>query len=267
MRSIKIFSNNAVSANMPDGREAVLLGKGIGFGKRPGDEIDETRVEKLFYLLDEVQSKFLKMLQDVRKDVIDAAAEIVALAEAAGFVMSGQAIMSLIDHISFAIERQPLPNLLLNETKILYPKEYALGRQALDHIRDRCGVSLDEDEAGYIALHLIMLSEDRDTAYDTLKFVQGVLDIIKQTYGLALEDDSLDKIRLITHLKFLAQRIFRKAPPEDEMFDEMYDYLYSRNPQHAVCMERLDEYCSKEFGHPLSLQEKFYLLIHLTKIL
>ena len=112
-----------------------------------------------------------------------------------------------------------------------------------------------------------MLSEDRDTAYDTLKFVQGVLDIIKQTYGLALEDDSLDKIRLITHLKFLAQRIFRKAPPEDEMFDEMYDYLYSRNPQHAVCMERLDEYCSKEFGHPLSLQEKFYLLIHLTKIL
>lgn len=267
MRSIRIFSNNAVSVKMPDGREAVMLGKGIGFCKRPGDEIDEARAEKLFYLLDEVQAKFLKMLQDVRKDVIDAAVEIVALAEADGFVMSGQATMSLIDHISFALERQPLPNLLLNETKMLYPKEYALGRQALDIIRDCCGVSLDEDEAGYIALHLIMLSEDRDTAYDTLKFVRGMLDIIKQTYGMTLEDDSLDKMRLITHLKFLAQRIFRRTPLEDENLDEMYGYLYSRNPKNAECLRRLDEYSSAEFGYALSPQEKFYLLIHLTKIL
>lgn len=59
MRSIKIFNNNAVSTVMPDGREAIVLGRGIGFNKRPGDRISEDLVEKVYYVQDEMQTKFL----------------------------------------------------------------------------------------------------------------------------------------------------------------------------------------------------------------
>ena len=48
MRSIKIFNNNAVSVVMPYGREAIVLGNGIGFHKRPGDEIDEKKIQKVY---------------------------------------------------------------------------------------------------------------------------------------------------------------------------------------------------------------------------
>lgn len=271
MRSIKIFNNNAVSVIIPGGREAIVLGNGIGFHKRPGDEIDEQKIQKTYYIQDEMQMKFLEMLQDVQPDVMDAAERIIAVAEESGCAMSSQATISLIDHISFAIERQSkglsLPNLLLNETRLLYRKEYDLGHKALEIIRSCCHVDLPEDEAGYIALHLIANSMDHSAAYDVLKFVKGALDIIKDTYHLTLDSESLDASRLIIHLKFLAQRIFQGIPWADEGLDEMYDYLYNRNPKNGECLQRLDEYCSSEFGYELSSQEKFYLLIHLTKIL
>lgn len=271
MRSIKVFNNNAVSVVTPGGREAIVLGSGIGFRKRPGDEIDEGRIQKVYYIQDEMQTKFLKMLQDVRPDVMEAAEEIIALAEKNGCSMSSQATISLIDHISFAIERQSgglaLPNLLLNETKLLYRKEYELGRSALDIIRRHCGLELPEDEAGYIALHLIAISVDRNAAYDILKFVKGALDIIKDTYGLVLDDEDVDTTRLIIHLKFLAQRIFQRTAWTDAGLDDLYESLLDRDGRSRECLRRLDAYCSDAFGYTLSQQEKFYLLIHLTKII
>lgn len=46
MQAVKVFNNNAVSVVMPDGREAILVGNGLGFGRRPGDVIDKSRVSK-----------------------------------------------------------------------------------------------------------------------------------------------------------------------------------------------------------------------------
>lgn len=36
MQAVKVFNNNAVSVVMPDGREAILVGNGLGFGRRRG---------------------------------------------------------------------------------------------------------------------------------------------------------------------------------------------------------------------------------------
>ncbi len=272
MKCLKVFNNSAVSAVMPDGREAIMLGNGIGFNRRPGDPVPEERIEKVYYVQDEIQTKFLQMLQNVLPDVMEAAEEIIATAERAGFVLSNQATISLIDHISFAIERQQenisLPNLLLGETRLLYQKEFELGLRALEIVQEHCGVTLPEDEAGYIALHLITISADRVGTYDTLKFVKGTADIIKEVYGVAFEPQSLDAMRLMTHLKFLAQRIFQHTVWEDDSdMDEMYGYLLHRSPKNQIALEQLEGYIRQSFGYTLNKQEKFYLLVHLTKIL
>ena len=254
----------------PSGQEAIVLGNGIGFRKRPGDEIDDSKIQKVYYVQDVMQRKFLQMLKDVQPRVMDAAERIIAMAEENGCTMSSQATISLIDHISFAIERQnnglALPNLLLHETKLLYRKEYELGRRSLAMIQDCCGVTLPDDEAGYIALHLIAISVDQNAAYDILKFVKGTLDIIKETYGVSLDADSLDTMRLITHLKFLAQRIFQGQGWEDEGMEDMYELLIGHHPRNRVCLDRLDQYCRSAFSYALNQQEKFYLLVHLTKV-
>ena len=271
MCSVKIFNNSAISAIMPDGRDAIVLGKGIGFNKRPGDPIDEQLIEKVYYVQTEMQTKFLQMLEDVRPGVMDAAEQILTIVEAEGFHLGNQAVISLVDHIGFAIERQekdvPLPNLLLDETQMLYQKEYALGLRSLQIIRECCGVALSEDEAGYIALHLVSISVDSNAAYNVLKFVKAAMEIIKETYGITLPKDSLDTLRLTTHLKFLIQRILQNSTWEDDEEDVMYEYLLSRDQRHRACLERLGAYIRREFSYTLTEQENFYLLIHLTKIL
>ena len=271
MKAIKIFNNNSISTVTPDGREAIVLGKGIGFNKRPGDAIDDRRVEKIYYVQNEMQTKFLQMLQNVEPGVMRAAERLLALAEKEGLYMSNQATISLIDHISFAIEREKmkieLTNLLLSETQMLYRKEYELGRQALNIIREQCGVALPEDEAGYIALHLVFISVDRNAAYGFLKFVKGSLDIIRETYDLPLEPDSLNTVRLTTHLKFLAQRIQQNKPWTGEDDDPMYEQLLSRDPRHRLCLARMTAFIRQTTGHTMNRQEMFYILIHLTQLL
>lgn len=272
MKAIRVFNNNAISTVMPDGREAIVLGNGIGFHKHPGDAVDGSRIEKVYYVQTEMQTKFLEMLQDVEPNVMQAAEQILAMAEREGFYMSNKATISLIDHISFSIERYrkniTLPNLLLNETQLLYQKEYVLGRKALKIIDSCCGVQLPEDEAGYIALHLVTISVDRNAAYESLKFIKGSLDIVRSVYHIPLEQDSLDTLRLTTHLKFLAQRIQQNNVWPDEDGDEpMYWALLSRDPRHKACLDRMEAFIRRITGHSINLQERFYILIHLTQVL
>ena len=44
----KIINNNIVSSIDKDGRELIVMGRGIGFGKKTGQMIDEDAVEKIF---------------------------------------------------------------------------------------------------------------------------------------------------------------------------------------------------------------------------
>lgn len=270
MQAVKVFNNNAVSVIMPDGREAILVGNGLGFGRRPGDVIDKSRVSKVYYVQNELQTKFLKMLDNVTPQVMQAAERISLAAEEQGILLSSKSTISLVDHISFALERVEkgtfLPNLMLSEIRMLYPKEYAVGQRALELVRQFCGVQLPEDEAGYIALHLVAGAADGALAYDTVKFVMAVKEIICDTYHCTFEEESLETIRLTVHLKFLAARILRHTPWQDAGLESMYTVLLQRDSRNEVCLQRINAYLRQEFDYELDHQEQVYLLIHLTKI-
>ncbi len=109
-----------------------------------------------------------------------------------------------------------LPNLMLLDIKMMYSKEFELGVKALEIIYRVCHIHLPEDEAGYIALHFVNLQSNDNLAYDTLKFVKGSIDLIKECYGLELDESSLSTLRFRTHLKFLAQRIFKNEICQDD---------------------------------------------------
>ena len=161
---------------------------------------------------------------------------------------------------------------------MLYPKEYAVGQRALELVRQFCGVQLPEDEAGYIALHLVAGAADGALAYDTVKFVMAVKEIICDTYHCTFEEESLETIRLTmfisipaairltVHLKFLAARILRHTPWQDAGLESMYTVLLQRDSRNEVCLQRINAYLRQEFDYELDHQEQVYLLIHLTKI-
>lgn len=46
MRIEKVYNNNVVLAKGDEGEEIIVMGRGLGFQKKSGDEIDTSLVEK-----------------------------------------------------------------------------------------------------------------------------------------------------------------------------------------------------------------------------
>ena len=60
MKILKVINNNVVSALDESGEEIVVMGKGVGFEKKPGTPVDEGRIEKRFFLEHSVKEKNMK---------------------------------------------------------------------------------------------------------------------------------------------------------------------------------------------------------------
>ena len=50
MKIDKIINNNIVSALDADGKEVIVMGRGLGFGMKAGREIPQAKIEKIFRL-------------------------------------------------------------------------------------------------------------------------------------------------------------------------------------------------------------------------
>ena len=137
MRISKQLNNNIVIASDSQGREVVLMGKGIGFGRRPGMEPDMRLVEKQFFGLSSGThiQQLADLLDRIPLEHFSLGMQIVEhVQEKIQKPLNETLVLMISDHISFAIERQKkgldLTNALLWEIKKFYPDEYQLGLDA-----------------------------------------------------------------------------------------------------------------------------------------
>lgn len=69
----KIINNNIVLTHDHKNREIIAMGKGIGFGRRKGDSVSQSEIEKVFRIKEnETLLKFQDMIADIpdRKSVV-----------------------------------------------------------------------------------------------------------------------------------------------------------------------------------------------------
>lgn len=274
MRIFRIFNNNIVATITDDRVEAIAQGSGIGFKKRPGDLIDESKIEKLFVFHNEERAKFDKLMEDTPIEYFQIAQEIADKASKELHIqLSNKVLISLTDHIGFSIERKKqgvtLPNLMLNEVRSLYPQEYEIGKWGIALIKKQQGIELALDEAGYIAIHIVnaALNVGSENTTNILCLCKGVMGIIEETCRINLKEESLEYSRLITHLKYLAQRIFTRQKVNFEESEHMYELLIHRNELLVPCISKITKYIEVKYSYVLSQEEQVYLMIHLLKVI
>ncbi len=158
-------------------------------------------------------------------------------------------------------------NALLWEIKKFYQTEYQLGIRALEIIRNRLGVTLLEDEAGFIALHIVNAELDTDMS-DMMKIttlIQDILEITKNYYKITLDVDSLHYERFITHLKYFGQRLFNNKSIKDHDFNLQTMIKENYNSDYK-CAEIINDYIKEKYNRELTGEEMMYLTIHLKRI-
>ena len=272
LKILKVFNNNSVAAISDDLGDIILTGSGIGFQKKAGDLVDQTKIEKTYLFKDDQKKRFEQSIAEVPAVYYEIAHKIVSKAVKDLKVdFSGEIFIAISDHLSFAVKRKKeniyLPNIILNETKIIYKEEYKVGLWALNYIENKIGIRLDEDEAGYLALHLVnfSLSNNANNAMKIVTLTKEVLNLIKKTMKVELEEDSIGYTRISTHLKFLAERIFRDDA--SSVVDTTSDIreMLKEDARLALCINRIVKLIKERYNYVLSPDEQTYLCIHIKK--
>lgn len=275
MRINKIYNNNVVLSIDERGHEIIVMGRGLAFQKRQGDEIDETTVEKVFAQIDkQMTSKLITLLDEIPIEFFTIAEEIIREAKIKmGKKINDKIIISLTDHIYFAIKRYNegtvVRNGLLWEIKRLYPDEYELGKKAISLINERYNTMLPDDEAAFIALHLVngQLDEELPTIVAMTKIMKGVLEIVKLHFMVQLNEESLSYFRFVTHLKFFAQRLLKGNFYQDGQDQELFLLVKKKYPNSYSCTEKIRQFVANEFGYELSSEEMLYITVHLERLI
>lgn len=272
MKILKIINNNIVSSVNEEGKEVVVMGKGIGFRKKPGDEIEKAAVEKIFSLPKESTSQFEELVADIPYEHMQLAEEIIKYArESLGVKLNKNIYITLTDHLSYAIERSKegivVHNAFLWEIQKFYQKEYQVGVDALAIVKERVGAELPEDEAGFIALHLVNAEMDADLKQSVTMpgMIKDILNIIRYTVGRELDENTLSYERLVTHLKFFLQRIIKKEAYPDKD-DTMCKTIFEHCPEEYGCAVKIKEYVKKKLGYDTSQEELMYLTMHINRV-
>lgn len=275
MKIWKALNNNVAVVLDENGQEKIVMGKGICFKKSTGDNIQDDMVDKTFFLSGaEANSKFQAMIQDVPMEHIALGEEIITEAKARiGNKMNDMIYISLIDHVHTSIVRFQegitVKNILLWDIRKFYKDEYQVGLWALGLIREKCGVTLPEDEAGFIALHLAnarMDEEKMHNMYAITHIMQEVLNIVKYHFCVTFDEDDVYYYRFITHLKFFAKRLAEKKMYEDDGSDDLWMVIKSKYPEAFRCVEKITGFIGKEYEYRLSKDEQLYLTIHIERV-
>lgn len=277
MRVKKVINNNILSVIDEKGNEMIVTGKGIGFKRKTGEFIDETLVEKVYHMEDKAEQRRLRELvaQIPLEHLKFTEARIEEIKSQIRQPLNESLLITLADHISFAIQRKKqgveFNNPLSDAIVCYYPTEYQLGKRCLQAIEREYGVRLNEDEAAFIALHIVNaeLNTDMSEMHDMTRLMDGCVRVTEFYYRKQFDRDSLDFNRFTVHLRYLVQRLYQGAMMEDkaEERDEMFRELIRRNcKEHYACAERIASYIETNFDKTISEEEKIYLTIHLKRL-
>ncbi|MGV2875805.1 PRD domain-containing protein [Macrococcus capreoli] len=272
MKINKIINNNVISV-IQNNQERVVMGKGIGFQKAEGDIVDESKIDKIFNLSNqEISERFKTLLIEVPIEVVQAVENIIAIAKNEyNKTLNDSIYVALTDHINFAIERQQegmaIKNGLLWEIKKFYPTEYEIGMRALRLINDVTGTQLTEDEAGFIAIHLLNAENNNLADYNQVtEMVQNIISLVKYHFRLDFDEDSLTYYRFVTHLKFLAQRIFSRNPLKTGEI-ELFEIVKAKYKDAYKCVKKIEVFLQKKYHYEMTHDESLYLTIHVQRLI
>lgn len=160
----KVINNNVVSTFDSNNHEVILMGKGIGFHKKVGDELDKTKIEKIFTQNQRSNSPFVQEVLAIIQEFY----EII-------FNTEDSAYKRFITHLEYLEELmgkskdddqdmghddqfEDFEFYERNQKK--YPEAYICSQRIVEHIEQHYGYHLSVDEKMYLIIYVERLNTE-----------------------------------------------------------------------------------------------------------
>ena len=273
MKIVKVLNNNAVVCAKDTGEELIAMGRGLAFGQKVGNSIDEAKIEKLFVPQSEEKfNMFQQFIKDIPAEDFLLSQKIISHAQKNSTRLFDDSIyITLSDHLHSAIERAKtnvsVTNPLTSAIKSFYPKEFEFGVAAVEIIKQETGIELPVDEAAFFTMHFVTaeLGESTPEFNTVLTFVQDIGDIAKESLQKEVDETATSWQRFLTHLSFFAQRIMTGKKQSDKEA-LLFDSVSSAYPKAFETVEKIVKYIKENYSYEVGLDEKTYLMIHVNRL-
>ena len=277
MQIHKILNNNVVVVLDEQDKEQVVMGKGLAFKKKCGDEIDPAQIDKVFTMSNpDTNNKFQELVANIPLEYMLLVEDIITYAKThIGKKINDSIYISLADHIFMSVKRFQegivVKNALLWDIKRFYKDEFYIGQKAVEMIAQRTNIILPEDEAGFIALHFVnaQMEENPDKVedmYTITKVMQEISNIVKYYFNMEYDEDSVYYYRFVTHLKFFAQRLVTRKTYQEESEDDLLDIIKMKYKNAYECVKVIKKFLVEQYDYLLSDEEMLYLTIHIARV-
>ncbi len=275
MKIIQVLNTNTALVLDSEGKEKVVFGKGICWGKKAHDIIQDKLVTKEFiYNSGEVPEKIIEFMETTDREMMELNNKVILLIQQRmGIKLCGDVLVAISDHINFAIRRarrnQRIKNALVWEIQRFYPEEYGVAKEVVELLNQELDASLTEDEAGFIALHLVNAANDEkdiNVAIVSTELVREIMKLIEKQTGKKINETSLSFSRLNVHVRYFAKRMYKKQYFTDRN-TSLNQEIRNSYPQAYAITRELDKFLQSEYGEELGEDEAAYFTLHIGRIL
>jgi len=275
LASIKrVYNNNVLLAVEADSTEVVLLGKGIGFQRRPGETVDTSLADQRFVAEGLYRAPQLAdLLSDAPADHIAVAQTITELGHATLGLEPRQSLMiPVLDHLTFAVRRAQegahIDFPLRWEVAQLYPAEAALGRQVVTLVNDTLGVHLQDDEWVAFALHFVNQQWTKGDFSKTVAMTETISRVflrLAERWGRPVDENASSAARFVTHLRY----VFARAASHKQLQTSRLDVLSAVQeayPEAAEAAMDIAKLIGESINRVITKDEVSYLALHTTRL-
>lgn len=266
---LKSYNNNIVSVNMNE-KERILFGKGIGFGRKPGDKIEKgTEVEKIFVIENEDNLRnFKQVIEIVDEEFLMLCEKMISyVANELKENLDERIHIALVDHLNFAVKRlskkEEIENPFLMEIKALYSQEYALAEKVAETLQNEKKIYIPEGEIGFIAMHIhaVRNSGKLTNTMKSTQLVNTVVEYIDEKIEIKIDKTSLDYARFLTHLKFAIKRISDNTSIENDFIKE----IKSKYKSSYKIAKGVSKILTQQLEKKVAEDEIAYLAMHIER--
>lgn len=266
--------NTLIAISMEDNREYLLIGKGIGFGKKVSErfEIPETAECTIYSLQEQTErGKPMELLKGMDPIYLEIAEKVLTKSEEVFGKIDRRILFPMADHIAFAVQRirakEQISNPLTADIRALFYTEYKTAECVKEILWDLLQVEIDEHEIGYIALHIHSAIEDETVAL-SMQIAQAVRECIRmveEETGRKIDVLSLAYNRLMNHIRYMVARSIKG----EKLKLNMNDYMAVKFPKSFWIAKEVCSQLEKQLhrNSPLDEVEIGYLAMHIERVM
>ena len=274
VRILRVFNNNVVLARDALGREVVATGRGLAFGRKAGQDLDESLIARR-YVTAQDAGLVGQMLSEIPLGRIALIEEIFTQAvKDLGATITSAGLIAVVDHVHQALERarrgERMDYPLRAEVAHLHPEELRLAERMVADLNSSQAIRLPEGEAFALALHLFAAATGAASIQDASaqsRIVAQAIELIDDAVPGGIDRDSIHAARFATHLRYFLARARGGAQIDDGTAGLIAESLRRRYPAAFRLAEDVASLLAERIGVTIRADETSYLAIHIARLL